>query len=87
LAAQAGFFTLDRLNREVPLEDLFSGLMKLTLPKSEAPALLAMLADIGVSAASVFPGYSGAVRAIFERSLWGPERTNHRMRSRWALRH
>ena len=96
LSAQAGFFTLDRLNRGVPLEKLLNRLSrknvlgtllyKLTLPKSEAPKLLGILADEGVSAASVFPGYGGVAESIFEHSLWDEKRNSLQIRSRWKLR-
>lgn len=96
LSAQAGFFTLDRLNRGLPLEKLLNRLpkdielgrilYKLTLPKSEAPRLLGILADEGVSAASVFPGYGGVTEAVFEHSLWDEKRNSRQIRSRWKLR-
>jgi len=95
LSAQAGFFTLDRLNRGVPLEKLLNRLSrknvpgtllyKITLPKSEAPKLLGILADEGVSAASVFPGYGGVAESIFEQSLWDKTRNSGQIRSRWKL--
>jgi len=95
LSAQAAFFVLDRLTRGIPLEKLLSKLskysalgpffFKLTLPKSEAPKLLRFLADEGVSAASVFPGYGGITEAVFEHSLWDEGRTSHQIRSRWKL--
>ena len=43
------------------------GLIKLTLPSSEAPSLLYLLYVNGVSAASLFPGYAGVVESIRER--------------------
>jgi hypothetical protein len=45
-------------------------LQKLTLPASEARSLMARLAYEGVSAATVFPGYSGVVEAIQESAWW-----------------
>jgi len=95
LSAQSAFFTLDRLNRGVPLDKLLNRLSrnnylgiflyKLTLPKSEAPKLLGMLADEGVSAASVFPGYGGVAESVFESSLWDEKRNSQQIRSRWKL--
>ncbi len=97
LSAQAAFFVLDRLTRGKPLEKLLGQLSKynpiggpmlykLTLPKTEAPTLLGILADEGMSAASVFPGYGGVAEAVFEQSLWDMKRISHQMRSRWKLR-
>jgi hypothetical protein len=84
------------LTRGKPLEKLldqifrnkkeFILLKKLTLPKTEAPALLKILADEGVSAASVFPGYDGVAEAVFERGLWDENSTSRQMRSRWKIR-
>lgn len=44
-------------------------LRKLMLDWSEAPLLLQYLRDEGVTAASVYPGYSGAARAV-EEYVW-----------------
>ncbi len=45
---------------------------KLTLPVSQAPRLLGLLALEGVNAASVFPGYAGVARSLREKALWFP---------------
>lgn len=45
-------------------------LCKFTVPASEAPKLLRLLAMHGMTAASVFPGYAGVVLAMNERRLW-----------------
>jgi hypothetical protein len=84
LFAQKGFFTLERervpeegkvdRNPYVPLNVRLRavGTMKLlTLPQSQAPRLLRFLGHAGVSAASIFPGFDGVVRALHERRYWG----------------
>jgi hypothetical protein len=95
LAAQAGFFVLDRLADGSPLEKRIEALSKatkgigiqetilykLTLPISEAPKLLRILYYEGVSAATIFPGYSGVAEALWEAGLW--DKTYHRMQRRW----
>jgi FRG domain-containing protein len=45
----------------------------LTLPKSEAPALLGLLAFQGYDGATIFPGLDGAVKSIMESYLWPSE--------------
>lgn len=52
-------------------EDVYSnligpnpGLIKITLPKSEAPELLNLCADLGVKGSVLFPGYEGAAREV-----------------------
>jgi hypothetical protein len=52
------------------------GLMKLTLPRTEAPALLYLLHVNRVSAASLFPGYAGVVESIREQGLLRDPHTN-----------
>jgi len=48
-------------------------LRRFTLPVTESRRLLWLLAKLGVSAASVFPGFGGAVTALRERKYWcGP---------------
>jgi hypothetical protein len=86
LAAQAGLFTLVRHRHEdVSLDDLITeriasgevvkwlkppALWRLTLPHSEAPRLLRLLALDGVSAATVYPGYAGVARSLEEQRRW-----------------
>ncbi|MGM0856783.1 MAG: FRG domain-containing protein [Pseudomonadota bacterium] len=41
-----------------------SGLIKMTLPTSEAPELLNLCADLGVKGSVLFPGYEGAAREV-----------------------
>lgn len=43
---------------------------KLTLPSSEAPKLLRLLARNQVSGITLFPGFDGVVMGMYERSLW-----------------
>lgn len=43
---------------------------EVTLPEARAPELLQLLAGVGVTAASVFPGYDGALRALIEERYW-----------------
>jgi hypothetical protein len=43
---------------------------KFTLPHTEAPTLLRLLALDGISAATIFPSYAGVVSALRERPLW-----------------
>lgn len=45
-------------------------LQKLTLPSSEAPKLLRLLARGRISGTTLFPGYSGVVMGIKEIKLW-----------------
>jgi hypothetical protein len=85
LHAQKGFFTLEReqippvgrpVRRRpyVPLNVRLRGgraLKLLTLPHTQAPQLLRFLEHAGVSAASIFPGFDGVVRALRERHYWG----------------
>lgn len=47
-----------------------SALRKLTLPYSEAPRLLRLLAREGISGATLYPGYAGAAKLTEERTLW-----------------
>jgi len=44
-------------------------LRKLTLPTSEAAKLLEFLHMLGVSGATLFPGYGGAARGANERAF------------------
>lgn len=51
--------------------DLVQTMMRsLTLPWSEAPKLLRLLAEEGVHAGRLFPGHQGAAEACRERLLW-----------------
>jgi hypothetical protein len=52
-------------------------LVKLTLPAAQVRTLARLLAELGVSAASMYPGLDGVVKAIKERELyqWGDERS------------
>lgn len=45
-------------------------LRRMTLPHSEAPRLLQLLAHEGVDGSSMFPGADGVVRAMRERVVW-----------------
>jgi hypothetical protein len=45
-------------------------LRRLTLPRTQAPTLLRLLANEGISGASMFPGADGVVRAMREESWW-----------------
>ncbi|WP_245846351.1 FRG domain-containing protein [Chromohalobacter canadensis] len=46
-------------------------LWKLTLPASEAAALLALCADFGVKGSTLFPGYEGVAREIRDKAFAG----------------
>jgi len=48
-------------------------LTKFLLPIGQAQRLLRALAFEGISAAELFPGYTGIVRAMNERRLWMPQ--------------
>jgi hypothetical protein len=43
---------------------------KLTLPISQSPRLLRLLADEGIDASTMFPGYDGIVKSMTEETLW-----------------
>jgi FRG domain-containing protein len=87
LHAQKGVFTLhlpptmkttspaDRRPMEQILvdEDVQVTLTKFVLPIARARGLLRLLAFEGISAAELFPGYGGVVKALAERRLWAPE--------------
>lgn len=82
LYAQKGLFTLFRSDRrieidrrpidEILLEAKFSGyeLVHFTLPVTQAPKLLRLLSDQDITAATVYPGYGGAAKAVFEDRLF-----------------
>lgn len=44
-------------------------LKKVTLPQRHAAKLLERCSKFGISAASLFPGYDGAAKAVFEERL------------------
>jgi hypothetical protein len=84
LHAQQGIFTLvakrdvrpdDEVDR-TPLNLLGDQLTPrlrmyhFTLPVSESPHLLRLLALEGISASTLFPGYGGVIKALQEESLW-----------------
>jgi len=87
LHAQKGVFTLhlprtmkvtspaDRRAMDQILvdEDVQVTLTKFLLPIARARELLRLLAFEGISAAELFPGYGGVVKALGERRLWAPE--------------
>jgi len=87
LRAQKGVFTLhlpgtmkttsaaDRRPMDQILvdENVQITLTKFVLPIARARGLLRLLAFEGVSAAQLFPGYGGVVKALGERRLWSPE--------------
>lgn len=54
----------------------------LKLPQAEAPALLRILREHGVSAATVFPGHAGVVKSLEERRLWDRAQTVSPLESR-----
>jgi hypothetical protein len=84
LRAQKGVFTLylpsamkvsspaDRRPMEQILVDgnVHVKLTKFVLPIARAQKLLRLLAFEGISAAELFPGYGGVVKALAERKLW-----------------
>jgi len=41
-----------------------------TLPVSEAPDLLGSLSNYEITAATVYPGYGGAAKAVFEERFF-----------------
>jgi len=84
LFAQQGVFSLYRPERiepdgtvdRRPLDAIVAErataqlLMHFTLPISEAPVLLRLLAKDGVSGVTLFPGYAGVVRGMLEERFW-----------------
>ncbi len=44
-------------------------LRELSLPIAEAPTLLALLRELGVSAATIYPGFDGVGRDVAELRL------------------
>jgi hypothetical protein len=55
---------------------LMPSLVKFTLPIAETPRLLRCLAFAGINAATIYPGFNGAVTALLERGLWADETLN-----------
>ena len=54
----------------------------LTLPVSEAKALLRLLNQEGINSATLFPGYQGAADSLAERQFWDmPERSTYWLKS------
>lgn len=45
-------------------------LVKVVAPWSFGPEILRIMNDIGMNAATIFPGYEGAAEAVLERILW-----------------
>jgi hypothetical protein len=80
LHAQAGLFTIYSSEEDFPLEwyyarsaEAHDGMVwmhRITLPIEEAGTLLRLLADEGVTGASLFPNADGVVRAMRERKFW-----------------
>ena len=81
LRAQRGLFTLVEerpgKNARLPLDEAlgkdglgYIDLRRFSLPTSEAPHLLRLLAVEGVTAARLFPGYGGVVESMFDERLW-----------------
>jgi hypothetical protein len=80
LNAQGGLFTFFIAEDDPSLEEYVYRLgeqkatpwklRRMLLPLSEAPVLLKLLADEGITGASMFPGADGVVRALRERALW-----------------
>lgn len=80
LVAQAGLFSFLADEAEPSMEAQNADLAKrgekalrlrrLSLPVSEAPRLLRLVAEEGVTGASMFPGPDGVVRAMRETTLW-----------------
>ncbi len=61
-----------KLPSESKLRRLLPALIKYELPADEAGRLLRLLAYEGTSAATVYPGYGGVVKALDQRRLWKP---------------
>ena len=79
LNAQAGLFTVHHREDSPSLDGFLNDWRKhaavptpqrLTLPATEAPKLLRLLAYEGVTGASLFPGADGVVKSMRERALW-----------------
>jgi hypothetical protein len=80
LNAQGGLFTFFIAEDDPSLEEYVRRLReqraapwvlrRLILPVGEAPALLKLLAEEGITGASMFPGADGVVRAMRETARW-----------------
>lgn len=82
LYAQKGLFTLFRSDRRIeidrrPIDEILrepqfseDELFHFTLPVTEAPDLLRLLSHQDITAASVYPGYGGAAKAVFEERFF-----------------
>lgn len=85
LQAQRGLFTFFIEEDDPSLEDYLCRarqrtgaawtLRRITLPIGEAALLLSLLAEEGITGASLFPGPDGVVRAMREMALWRAEPT------------
>lgn len=82
LHAQGGLFTFvksghllwDNVEEPLPIDSASNfNVTALTLSWAEAPALLYLLAQVGVSAVSVFPGFGGVVESLDEEKFWPKE--------------
>jgi hypothetical protein len=82
LHAQHGLFTLlhaahagwNDPESRVPAESAENlQVSALSLPWAEAPALLYLLSHMGITAASVFPGFGGVVESLDEEKYWPKE--------------
>jgi hypothetical protein len=82
LHAQGGVFTLvrsgmlkpDDLEVPVPVNAVENfPVWALTLSWADAPALLYLLSHLGVTAASVFPGFDGVLKSLDEEKYWPKE--------------
>jgi len=65
----------DRSPLDVLLGNIFKKhtritLRKFTLPRSEAPKMLQLLANVNIFAAKLFPGYKGCADAFHEQRYW-----------------
>jgi hypothetical protein len=75
---------LCRIHREFTTEGEENALFLFTLPATEAARALRLLAKAGITAAALFPGYAGVVKAMREHRVINEEITR-RVRARTAL--
>jgi len=79
----AGPFFADALARREPFDDALQriytvsredghALYRFELPATEAGRVLRLLARHGATGATLFPGFEGVVKAMWERANWGP---------------